>query len=193
MPSEWLGYPLWETHPLARGVIDPTERSGLCRKVAKKIRFPDCDKSHRRIARQSLCFLTMAANLPEEKSPMHVDATRTVRDLATEIPNATRIFERFGIDYCCGGGKPLQDACRQANIPVDEVLRSLQGESAAGNENVRTNPDFKAAPLTDLIAYILATHHGYVKQEIPRLKQLFFKVVAVHGPGHPELAAVQRT
>src|SRR5262249_48493208 len=154
---------------------------------------PDCDKSHRRIARQSLCFLTMLPNLPEEKEPMNVDATRTVRDLATEIPNATRIFERFGIDYCCGGGKPLQDACRQANIPVDEVLRSLQGESAAGNENVRTNPDFKAAPLTDLIAYILATHHGYVKQEIPRLKQLFFKVVAVHGPGHPELAAVQRT
>src|SRR5262249_17015449 len=132
-------------------------------------------------------------NFPEEKVPMDLDATRTVRDLATEIPNATRIFERFGIDYCCGGSKPLQDACRQANIPVDEVLRSLEGESSAGNETAGSNPDFKDALLTDLIAYILATHHGYVKQEIPRLKQLFFKVVAVHGAGHPELAAVQRT
>src|SRR5215813_6223969 len=124
---------------------------------------------------------------------MDVDATRTVRDLAIEIPNATRIFERFGIDYCCGGGKPLQDACRQANIPVDEVLRSLQGENTAGTESGLPDPDFKTALLTDLIAHILARHHGYVKQEIPRLKQLLVKVVAVHCADHPELAAVQRT
>ncbi len=124
---------------------------------------------------------------------MNLDATRTVRDLATEIPNATRIFEKFGIDYCCGGGKPLQDACLQANIPVDDVLRSLEGEKAAGAEAAPSDRDFKNAQLTELIAHILTTHHGYVKQEIPRLKQLLFKVVAVHCANHPELAAVQRT
>jgi regulator of cell morphogenesis and NO signaling len=32
-----------------------------------------------------------------------------------------------------------------------------------------------------------------VKQEIPRLKVLLVKVVAVHGGGHPELAGVQKT
>ena len=124
---------------------------------------------------------------------MDVDATRTVRDLAIEIPNATRIFERFGIDYCCGGGKPLQDACRQANIPVDDVLHSLQGEDTASADTALSEHDFKNARLTDLIAHILSRHHGYVKQEIPRLKQLLVKVVAVHCTGHPELAAVQRT
>jgi len=124
---------------------------------------------------------------------MHLDATRTVRELATEIPNATRIFEKFGIDYCCGGGKPLQDACRQAKIPVDEVLRSLQAENSASTETVLSDPDFKNTRLADLIAHILSRHHGYVKQEIPRLKQLFFKVVAVHCAAHPELGAAQRT
>jgi len=121
---------------------------------------------------------------------MNLDATRTVRDLATEIPNATRIFEKFGIDYCCGGSKPLQDACRQANIAVDDVLRSLEGENAS--EAASPDPDFKNANLADLIGYILVTHHGFVKHEIPRLKQLLFKVVAVHCASHPELAAVQR-
>jgi len=123
---------------------------------------------------------------------MDLNATRTVRDLATEIPNATRIFEKFGIDYCCGGSKPLQDACRQANIPVEQVLRSLEDGTTAGAETA-TELDFNNAPLTALIAHILARHHGYVKQEIPRLKQLFYKVVAVHCAAHPELAAVQRT
>ena len=123
---------------------------------------------------------------------MHLDATRTVRDLATEVPNATRIFEKFGIDYCCGGSKPLRDACRQANISVDEVLRGLEGENAAGAD-ASPELDFNNARLNELIAHILATHHGYVKQEIPRLQRLLGKVVAVHGAGHPELAAVQQT
>lgn len=122
---------------------------------------------------------------------MNLDATRTVRDLATELPNATRIFEQFGIDYCCGGSKRLQDACRQANIAVDDVLRSLEGGQTV-EPGAQPDGDFNSARLTELIAHILATHHAYVKQEIPRLKQLLVKVVAVHGAGHPELSSVQQ-
>jgi regulator of cell morphogenesis and NO signaling len=122
---------------------------------------------------------------------MNFDATRTLRDLATEIPSATRIFERFGIDYCCGGNRPLQDACQQAKIPLDAVLRSLEDENVVDPDS--SDADFKGASLTELVAHILARHHGYVKQEIPRLKQLLFKVVLVHCASHPELAAVQRT
>jgi regulator of cell morphogenesis and NO signaling len=123
---------------------------------------------------------------------MTLDATRTVREFATEIPSATRIFEKLGIDYCCGGGKALEAACQQANIPVDDVLRSLEGASSP-SVDASEAVDFQNASLTDLVAHILGTHHVYVKQEIPRLKQLLAKVVAVHGDGHPELPAVQRT
>ena len=124
---------------------------------------------------------------------MDLDATRTVREFATEIPNATRIFEKLGIDYCCGGGKALEAACRQANISVDDVLRSLAGASAPAADTIGRAVDFQNVSLTDLIAHILSKHHVYVKQEIPRLKQLLVKVVAVHGAGHPELIAVQGT
>jgi regulator of cell morphogenesis and NO signaling len=124
---------------------------------------------------------------------MTLDATRTVREFATEIPNATRIFEKLGIDYCCGGGKPLEAACLQAKIPVEEVLRSLEDAGAPSVTTAGETVDFQGARLADLIEHILAVHHGYVKQEVPRLQQLLAKVVAVHCAGHPELAAVQRT
>src|SRR6185503_8057417 len=62
---------------------------------------------------------------------MALSATQTVRQLATEIPNATRIFEKLGIDYCCGGGKSLEAACVQARIPVTDVLRTLEEGSAS--------------------------------------------------------------
>ncbi len=124
---------------------------------------------------------------------MSLDTTRTVREFAAEIPDATRIFEKFGIDYCCGGGRALAVACAEADVPVDEVLHSLEEASASEGEGSEEAPDFQNARLADLIAHILSTHHGYVKQEVPRLKQLLAKVVAVHCANHPELAAVQRT
>jgi regulator of cell morphogenesis and NO signaling len=125
---------------------------------------------------------------------MNLNAEKTVREFATEIPHATRIFEKFGIDYCCGGSKPLEAACRQANISLDEVLRCLK-EPQANLPGVGVAPDLdlQNAPLAELIAHILAAHHGYVKHEVARIKQLLRKVVAVHSASHPELAAVQRT
>jgi regulator of cell morphogenesis and NO signaling len=125
---------------------------------------------------------------------MNLNADKTVREFATAIPNATRIFEKFGIDYCCGGAKPLQAACRQANVSLDEVLRCLtEGAANPGQAGATPDVDFQDAGLADLIAHILAAHHGYVKHEVPRIKQLLLKVVAVHCAGHPELAAVQQT
>lgn len=124
---------------------------------------------------------------------MTLNAAKTVREFATETPNAARIFEKLGIDYCCGGSKPLEAACLQAKVPVEDVLRSLEDAGTPSVTTAGEAADFQSACLTDLIEHILAVHHGYVKQEVPRLQRLLAKVVAVHCPGHPELAAVQRT
>jgi len=123
---------------------------------------------------------------------MNLSATRTVRDLATEIPNATRTFEKLGIDYCCGGAKSLTDACAQARIPVDDVLRALELGSDFHQATEVALPDYSAASLSDLIDHILTIHHAYVKQELPRIHQLLNKVVSVHGKNHTELGKIQQ-
>lgn len=124
---------------------------------------------------------------------MNLNATRTVRDLAIEIPNATRTFEKLGIDYCCGGSKSLSDACVHANVSVENVLRALEQAGDFGPAPKTSLPDFTTGKLGDLIEHILATHHAYVKQELPRLHQLLNKVVSVHGKTHPELGKIQQT
>ena len=117
---------------------------------------------------------------------MSLGTARTVRELAVEIPEATRIFEKFGIDYCCGGSKSLEEACSGANLSVDEVLDSLElaEQTARAKQN---NRNWQAEPLADLIGHINKTHHKYTREEIARLGPLFDKVVAVHGENHPEL------
>ena len=123
---------------------------------------------------------------------MNLDATRTVRDLAAEIPNATRAFEKLGIDYCCGGSKSLSDACMQAHVPVEDLLRALEQASSFNQPSEANSPDLAGA-LCGLIEHIVTTHHAYVKQELPRLHQLLNKVVSVHGKNHPELGKIQQT
>ena len=42
--------------------------------------------------------------------------TQTVREIALENPASIRVFESFGIDYCCGGRKPLAEACEAITV-----------------------------------------------------------------------------
>ncbi len=120
---------------------------------------------------------------------MQVDVNKTVRELALQDPNATRVFERLGIDYCCGGGKSLREACSGAQLPLNEVVESLERTQPAA----MPAQDWSKASLGELIRHIMETHHAYVKQESPRLEQLAAKVASVHGSNHPEVLRIQET
>lgn len=115
-----------------------------------------------------------------------LDTAKTVREIAVEMPQATRVFEKYGIDYCCGGAKTLEQACAAANLRVDAVLESLQAPAPAPEQ------EWSTGPLTQLITHIVDTHHNYVKSETPRLDALIAKVCGVHGKNHPELLEVQK-
>ena len=123
---------------------------------------------------------------------MSVTAEKTVRELALENTTATRVFEKLGIDYCCGGNKSLEEACRTANLNMDQVLDSLEmAEQSAHAAQIDRN--WQAEPLADLIAHIKNTHHKYTREEIARLEPLFDKVCSVHGKNHPELLQIRET
>jgi regulator of cell morphogenesis and NO signaling len=117
---------------------------------------------------------------------MKVNGMKTVRELAVEVPNATRVLEKFGIDYCCGGQRSLEEACRAAKLPLDEVIGAL--EKAA---RVETAPSvLPSGSLAELIQHIVATHHKFTREEIVRLRALLEKVCSVHGKNHTELLTI---
>lgn len=121
---------------------------------------------------------------------MSVTTEKTVRELALENPAATRVFEKLGIDYCCGGNKSLEEACRAANLNMDQVLDSLEmvEQSARAAQKDR---NWQVESLVDLIVHIKNTHHKYTREEIARLGPLFEKVCSVHGKNHPELLQIR--
>ena len=121
---------------------------------------------------------------------MSVATQKTVRELALETPTASRVFEKLGIDYCCGGNKPLEEACRAANLNVQEVLDSLEA-AAQSERGGRGDRNWGAGPLADLVAQIKNTHHKYTREEVARLGPLFDKVCLAHGEKHPELLRIR--
>jgi regulator of cell morphogenesis and NO signaling len=96
---------------------------------------------------------------------MNISSDHRLAEIVDLVPGAPRVLEWFDLDYCCGGQRPLGDACDLAGIDVATVIEALDG---------------------------LGDGHAYLHAELPRIEALADKVVGVHGARHPELAEVGR-
>src|SRR5208282_4795542 len=153
------------------------------------------DRSHSRRAARPVVLRSKAGNrrkpgCSQEKIEMTIATTKTVGEIAAEMPNATREFEKLGIDYCCGGSRTLGEACAEANISIDEALARL--EKGLASTQSGDSKDWQNQLLAALIGQITSTHHVFVREETTRIEALTAKVVGVHGKNHPELLQVQQ-
>lgn len=112
---------------------------------------------------------------------------QTVADIASQSLGAVRVFEKYGIDYCCGGKRPLAESCEVLGIPVGDVVSELEQATTQAADAGR---DWKTASLRELINHIVITHHEYLKLNLPLLQQRARKVASVHGERDPRLVRV---
>lgn len=115
-----------------------------------------------------------------------IDPATTVADLVAERPGRARVFERLGIDYCCGGKVSLEDACAAKGLEATAVAGVLAEIDVDDDEE-----DWSTAALADLCDHIIERHHAYLREELPRLSALVEKVVKAHAEAHPELREVE--
>lgn len=122
---------------------------------------------------------------------------QTVAEMAANSLAAVRVFEKYGIDYCCGGKRPLADVCQEKGLAVESVqeeLDSTPGGAEAGEQ------DWGTAPVAELVQHILAAHHEYLRRELPAIQVRLDKVYRVYnqryGPtlqGLPEVFGALRS
>jgi len=112
--------------------------------------------------------------------------TRTLGELVAEAPARAAVLERLGLDYCCHGERRLVDACGAAGLDAGSVAAQLEQPDATA-----ADVDYPTEPAA-LAAFIEATHHRYLHDELPALEALAQKVRDVHRERHPELDEVHR-
>lgn len=121
---------------------------------------------------------------------MSISATTTVRELAIEVPGATRVFERLGIDYCCGGAATLAEACAAAGLESAEVMGRLEAASHVQDASAEEGR-WPHESLAALIQFIINKHHVFTREELDRIQALLTKVRSVHAQRHPELIEIE--
>ena len=111
---------------------------------------------------------------------VQVDERTTVRELVGRHPETRPVFERFDIDYCCGGARSLADAAADRSVDLGDLIDALS--TAIETQPTASAPserDWYAASLSELVEHIVATHHSYVQAALPRLRSLIAKVLGI--------------
>ncbi len=112
----------------------------------------------------------------------------TLGEIATKDLRKAEIFKKYGLDFCCGGKKTVQQACADKGIDATRVEEELRNAEVAAVTRPLPYNDWSLGFLAD---YIVNTHHSYVTKALPELRAYATKVAKVHGRGHAELVAVR--
>jgi len=117
----------------------------------------------------------------------------TVRQLVAERPQRARVFEKYGISYCCcSGNKTFLEACVEKEVDPRLVLADLRecdtNSYKLGNDEdwdwLQNNP-------AELRLHIIEMHDAFLRVELPRLSYLLERVTARHGVFYNELWELQ--
>jgi regulator of cell morphogenesis and NO signaling len=114
---------------------------------------------------------------------MTITGNSRVSDVAAAAPATIRIFQAHGIDFCCGGKRPLADACADRGVDVDALVTELRAVETKTSEE----RNWQAAPLSELVGHIQARFHQPLRAELPRLEAMMDKVLTKHGDQFPQV------
>lgn len=119
---------------------------------------------------------------------MTIHPKLTIGEVVAHHHRTAEVFNRFGIDFCCGGKKTLENACTEKALPFEtlslELGNVLESAGLPSANAANWAPDF-------LAEYIVQTHHRYLREALPFLLQYSTKIARVHGERHPELKIVE--
>jgi regulator of cell morphogenesis and NO signaling len=109
-----------------------------------------------------------------------------LKEIVAKNYKAAEIFEKYGIDFCCNGNRPLDQACTEKNVSVEEILNKLD----ALNNTPAPPEKYELWTLSYLIDHIINNHHNYIQDMVPIIKEHLNKVTGKHSARHNELVRI---
>ena len=106
-----------------------------------------------------------------------ITAETTLSDLAVTRAGASRVFYKYGLDFCCHGNVSLKETCDRKGINFEMMVEEIQQEGQVAEE---TFDRWDEKPLDELIGHILVRFHAAHRRELPRLIAMAKRVETVH-------------
>ena len=118
---------------------------------------------------------------------MTITEETTIAEIASSVPSSVPVFQRYGIDFCCGGKRPIGTVCLEQGLSLTDLLRVIESSTAQPAEDERA---WASEPLAEITRHVVSAYHYPLRQELPRLEAMAAKVASVHGSGAPYLNRV---
>lgn len=112
----------------------------------------------------------------------------TIGQIVSKDIRKAEVFKKFGIDFCCGGKKTVEQACNEIGLSKQDVNAELDKVT----EQVNNNLDFTNWEPSFLVDYIINQHHSFVRNNRPIITELSEKVSSKHGGRQPELVVINK-
>lgn len=110
---------------------------------------------------------------------------RHVSDVVTDIPKSADIFRKYGIDFCCGGNIPIEEAAsNNKKVDLETLLNQI---NSINIDQQNSSIDIKYLDAASLIQYIQSRYHESLRTEFQNLTPYVTKLAKVHGTNHPYL------
>lgn len=115
------------------------------------------------------------------------NSDRTIGDIVADDYRTARVFEKYGIDFCCGGNVSLISTCANNGIDFAAITEELE---AVKKEPIERSQNYASWEMPFLADYIVNTHHIYIKENIGQIAAYTHKIADVHGARHPEVIEI---
>ena len=112
---------------------------------------------------------------------------KTIAQVVTDDISKASVFKKYNLDFCCGGGISIAEACKKNNIDTESLITDLNSNTASNN---KTNLNFKDWNIPFLVDYVVNVHHKYVKENTDIISEFAQKVAKVHGDHSPEVIKI---
>lgn len=113
--------------------------------------------------------------------------TDHIGEIVAQDFRTAAIFKQNGIDFCCKGGRTIEDACKAKDLQPEHIYEEIENLPKSDGAGI----DFTSWPLDLLADYVEKTHHRYVEEKTPVIQAFLDKLCKVHGGKHPELFQIK--
>lgn len=125
-----------------------------------------------------MSFIILFVHLRNKLIKMLDLKNKTIAEIVSDDISTASVFKKYNLDFCCGGGKTVENACKKAAINADDVVYDLMNKKDNSNAPNLNFKDWSADFLAD---YIVNVHHSYVKENLAVIHEFATKVARVHG------------
>ncbi|WP_435523865.1 iron-sulfur cluster repair di-iron protein [Chryseobacterium indoltheticum] len=113
--------------------------------------------------------------------------TDFIGDIVAEDFRTAAIFKKYGIDFCCKGGRTIEEACGPRNLDSDQIYSDIENLPKTDGNSI----DFTSWNIRSFSRLRRKNASPLCGRKTPVLQQFLDKLCKVHGALHPELFEIR--